>query len=381
MLFRSSLGAYLYAWDLGPHVAMERMVSMLVITCPCALGLATPLAISTALGRAARRGFIIKGGGVFEALSGIGAHGARPLLVFDKTGTLTAGEMRLTSWHGARAERGWVRAMERSSEHPVALALLEGIDPKEERGAPGSVREYAGEGLEGKFAGAQVLLGSPDFLSRRGVQINSAFSSVIDSEASLGRSIVVVARKGIARAVAAVGDRLRPEARGSLALLRSRGFRTALLSGDHSRVVSGVAEELGGFLEVKGGISPEGKLRYIEDKARTGPVIMVGDGINDAPALAAASVGIAVKGGAEASLRAADVYCRREGLKPVIELIDHSIGVLRTVRLGVGVSLFYNVVGATLAFNGLVGPLTAAVLMPCSSLTVLALAAGSRSFR
>jgi Cu2+-exporting ATPase len=191
----------------------------------------------------------------------------------------------------------------------------------------------------------------------------------------------VVARNGVVRATAAFGDALRPEARASLERLAKLGFRFEVLSGDHPDVVAEVARELGLPVAVaRGGQSPEAKLARIQELRKLGPVIMVGDGVNDAAAMAAASVGIAVHGGAETCLRAADVFATHSGLAPVVSAAAGARRTLAAIRRGIAISLGYNVLGIALAAGGFLSPLVAAILMPLSSISVVSLALRARTF-
>lgn len=183
------------------------------------------------------------------------------------------------------------------------------------------------------------------------------------------------------RTVIGLGDPLRDDARAAVNRLRQLGCQLHLLSGDHHDVVSAMARELQiDEQNVKGSASPEQKVAYVESLGESKSVVMVGDGVNDAAALAAATVGIAVHGGAEASLASADVYIARPGLQPIADLMQAARMTVRTIRRSLIASLCYNVVAACLAITGLIGPLTAAILMPVSSFTVVALVLSSRTF-
>lgn len=358
---------------IDPAHALDHTIALLVVTCPCALGMATPLAVSAALGRAARRGILVKGGDALEALSRPG------LFVFDKTGTLTEGRLELVAWEGDRGLGPLVAAAEARSAHPVAAALVRALesDPTLEVGA---VRQTLGGGIEATVGDHQLAIGSVAFVAASGATVPDELSAAALRHAELGRTPVLVALDGRVRAVAALGDPLRSDAAESLAELRSLGHRIAILSGDHPAAVRAVARELGPLAQVLGGVSPEDKLAFVEDAARRGPVVMVGDGVNDAAALSAATVGIAVHGGAEASLAAARVFTTRGGLAPVVELVRGARRTLGVIRRGVAFSLVYNLVGVGLAIFGVLSPLLAAVLMPLSSLTVVSNAYRSRIF-
>jgi Cu2+-exporting ATPase len=196
-----------------------------------------------------------------------------------------------------------------------------------------------------------------------------------------GLTPVWVAVDGALAARAAFGDRVRPDARAALDALRGRGWSVGLLSGDDPAVARAVGRELGfADADARGGASPEDKRRAVEDAATRGPVVMVGDGVNDAAAIARATVGVGVHGGAEASLAAADVYLSRPGAAELVALADGAARTLAVIRRNIAFSLAYNVVGAALAMAGLVHPLVAAVLMPASSLTVVIASWKSRTF-
>jgi Cu2+-exporting ATPase len=225
-------------------------------------------------------------------------------------------------------------------------------------------------------------VGSPGYITRTGVELDAQTLVAIERHGSVGRTPVLVTVDDCVRGVAAFGDPVRADARACLTALRDLGYELAILSGDHPRVVQAVADELAiPFASVLGGATPETKLAFIEARRASGPVLMVGDGVNDAAALSAASVGIAVHGGAEASLNAADVFLTRSGLMPLVELVAGARRTLGVIRRSIGFSLVYNLVGVGLAMSGALNPLIAAVMMPLSSLTVLTSSLVSRTFR
>lgn len=363
-------------WTVDPRRAVEHAIALLIVTCPCALGLATPLAVAAALGRAARAGFLIQGGAALERL-------ARPsLIVFDKTGTLTEGRLRVVSYYGPEELRASIAALEATSAHPVAVALVDAFSG-DRAAAPAveSARHTLGGGVEGVVAGRHLLVGTLALALDRGVTVPAALQARAEDEARRGRSPVLVACDGVAVAVAALADPLRADARATLLDLIAHGHRLALASGDHDEVVRAVVTELDvPFVSARGGVTPEGKLASVQAWRREGAVVMVGDGVNDAAALAAADVGIAVHGSAEASLAAADVYVSRAGVAPLAELAAGARRALGVIRRNMALSLVYNLVCATLAIAGIVTPLLAAILMPLSSLTVVASSFRARTF-
>jgi len=367
----SAVTLAVWLW-IDPSRAVENAVALLIITCPCALGLATPLALVASVGRAARRGILIKGGETLEASS-------RPGHVWlDKTGTLTEGRTAMLRWQGDLIWLAAAAAVEAEVAHPTARALVEASNCPL---PPASGVIVAPRGVEGTVGGQRIQVGSRAWLLEQGAEVPAALSAQASAWAEEGVSPVLVAVEGQAVAMAGCGDPIRSEAADALRQLRSRGWSTGVLSGDHPAVVASVARQLGlDPSHCHGAVSPEDKLERVEASAGSGPVIMVGDGVNDAAALSAATVGIAVHGGAEASLAAADVYLTRPGLEPIVELLDGARATMGIIRRNLAVSLIYNLVGASLAMCGVITPLVAAVLMPLSSLTVVTLSYRSRSF-
>jgi Cu2+-exporting ATPase len=358
-----------------PAAAIDRAIALLIVTCPCALALATPLAITVAIGRAARGGILIKGGDALEALG----RGGR--MVLDKTGTLTTGRPTLLGWSGPDECRAWVLALERDAAHPVAQAFRTawpGLAVPEAR----EVRHTIGGGIEGVVGGRAVVVGSPAFVAERCSDEAVAewrTREARDDDNAL--TPVWVAIDGRPVAQARFGDAIRPEAFEVLAELRRRGWRLELLSGDDPAVASRVGAALGfAASEIRGGASPEDKLRAIEKAAAEEPVVMVGDGVNDAAAMARATVGIGVHGGAEACLAVADIYLAGGDLRALATLEASARRTLAVIRRNIAFSLAYNVVGAALAIAGVIDPLIAAILMPASSLTVVLASWHGRTF-
>ena len=353
--------------------AVDHTVALLVVTCPCALGMATPLAVSAALRSAAQSGVLFKNGESIEEL-------ARPgVIVFDKTGTLTEGRLELAAFSGDETTRALARAVEATSNHPIARAFQRTLpDPQ----LSCSEREELPGGVRARVLGHEVLVGSPAFVRNalRGLPIETTERA--EAHAAAGQTPVIVAIDGQARAVAALADTVRADASRSLARLSALGFELQVLSGDHQCVVDSVVQQLGvAISSAIGGASPEDKLARIAELRAAGQrVIMVGDGVNDAAAMAKANVGIAVHGGAEACLSAADVFTTRAGLDVVALAAAGARRTLRVIRVGIALSLAYNVVGVALAITGRLDPLLAAVLMPLSSITVVSAALHARTF-
>jgi P-type Cu2+ transporter len=358
---------------LDPGQAVDHTIALLVVTCPCALGMATPLSISAALGRAAKSGILFKGGEYVEELA------KRGTLVFDKTGTLTAGRPELVAWLGDAALQAPLRAAEAQCTHPLARAIQRAFEPNALRVE--QLVELPRGGIAARVEGVTLLVGSPALLLDELGSLPAWATRLVMEHAEAGRTPVLVAADGKLGAVAAFGDAIRPEAAENLSRLRALGYDFEILSGDHPSVVRGVADQLHIPRDrALGGQSPEAKLERVAQLRRQGPVIMVGDGVNDAGAMAAASVGFAVHGGAETCLRAADVFATRTGIGPVTDAVVGARRTLAAIRRGIAISLGYNLVGIGLAVSGLLGPLLAAVLMPLSSISVVSLALRARTF-
>ncbi len=378
-------------WSRSPSLAFEHALALLVVTCPCALGLATPLALVASVGRGARRGILIKKSDAIERL-------ARPgLIVLDKTGTVTTGSLTITHYLGDETAKPIIAAIERLSSHPVAKALTsitDDDDTVEHFSQRITARyEHTGRGVDATIntidAADHYRIGSLTWLNTLGITLdtNQTLAAAHHTIESAGSSTIGIARNGHLIALIGLGDQPKADAAASIAELRARGWGIALLSGDASAVVRTIGARVGLDPEsCHGGVTPEEKLAFIraaaQDAARNNTrIIMVGDGVNDAAALAAADVGIAIRGGAEASLEAADVSIRGDGLAPLIELIDASRRTMIVIRRNLAASLGYNALGVTLAMTGVLNPIIAAIMMPISSLTVITLSFRSRTFR
>ncbi|MGN6369222.1 MAG: heavy metal translocating P-type ATPase [Phycisphaerae bacterium] len=363
------------AWR-GGHGATEHAVAILIVACPCALGLATPLAVTVAIGRAARRGILIKGGDALERLAKPG------LLLLDKTGTLTTGRVSLQRWCGDDSLKGAVLAIESRATHPIARAFCDALrsDVPNPPVAADIFQDLHG-GIHGAVEGRTYIIGSPAFVQRCCGPLPPWCERALKQYLNLALTPVLIAVDNQVQAAAAFGDALRPDAGPALAAFRAAGWRLGILSGDHPEVVAHVAAQLDIDPSCAlGGLLPEEKLEHVRNALRDGPVVMVGDGVNDAAALAAATVGIAVHGGAEASLSAAGIYLHQPGLAAIADVIGAAGKTIRVIRRGLFASLAYNAAAITLAALGLINPLVAAILMPISSLTVLSLAFGVRTF-
>lgn len=350
-------------------VAVSHVVALLVVACPCALGMATPLALAVGVGRAAGKGIYIKHDDVLQGFTEV-SH-----VVLDKTGTLTRGDMVVEEVVGSSSGAEFAASLEHYSHHPLAKAIRSTFDGEKSSVDSDSIEETPGAGIAGFIDGRKICVGKPDWI--RSLCDASAPFDVDQAVAELvakGLSPVAVGVDGQIVTIFGVGDPLRPESRKFVQRLKENGVMPVILSGDHPEVVRAIARRLGLDVDdAHGGVTPEDKHGFVDELMRTssGRVVMVGDGVNDAAALQAADIGVAVNGGAEASLVAADVFTTRHGLQPVWELLEGSRDVVSVVRRNLLMSAGYNVVAVLAAAFGLIGPLVAAFAMPASSIAVV----------
>lgn len=363
------------AWlFIDPARAVDNAVALLIVTCPCALGLATPLAVLVAIGRASRQGILIKGGDALERLAKPG------LVLLDKTGTLTEGRAALGRWEGDESIKPLVAALESRVSHPIAQALVEAIGDNGAHTVE-RVEHTIGAGVVGTVDGTTIAVGSQPFIASITGATPDWAVAAIERIANEALTPIVIAANSEIVAVCGLGDPIRAGAREAIDRLRALGWRVGVCSGDDPRVVQAVGRSLGIDPEdCTGAATPEEKLRIVNQAMCTGPVVMVGDGVNDSAALSAATVGVAVHGGAEVSLESADVALSVPGIAPVADLIVGSRRTIRAIKRNLGASILYNVVCATLAMTGIISPLIAAVLMPISSVTVITLSFRARTF-
>ena len=361
------------AWRfIDPSRGLDNAIALLIVTCPCALALSTPLAVSTAIGRAARAGIFVKGGDALERLAEPGE------LLLDKTGTITEARTSVVEWIGPDWVKPLVLGVEAGSSHPIADGFRRAW-PDFDVPAAATTEHIAGGGIVGTIDGCDVVVGSPEFVRRRA----RCGREIARDLSSKELTPVWIAVGGTLVAAAGIGDPVRPDAARSIARLRADGWSVSILSGDIADVVRAVGVRVDvDAARCIGGATPETKLATVESRRAISQrsVVMVGDGINDAAAIAAASVGIGVHGGAEACLASADVYLTKAGLSSLVALTDGARRTMHVIRRNVGFSIVYNVIGAGLAMTGHLTPLIAAILMPASSLTVVIASWRSRTF-
>ena len=370
---------FIYWLNADFELALMAATAVLIITCPCAFGLATPMAIASASGWGARYGILVKNGAVLETLSTVD-H-----VVFDKTGTLTEGRMQIEDIITLSGEQenqilAHSAAIEGYSEHAVAKAIVsaaKSLDLALPRAS--EIVSQPGYGIKGKVGGEIILIGTINWLQKHGIQPNSELLAAAADYESRGSTCVHVAINDYQAALIVISDTLRPDALSLIAFLRAQHIRMTMLSGDRQSVASAIAEKLGGMHTIAE-VLPADKERIIRDLQQDGAcVAMLGDGVNDAPALARADVGIALGSGTDVSGDSADIVLMSNELKSVQLALQLSRRTLRTIRQNIGISIIYNVIMIPLAMTALVTPLVAAISMPISSLLVIGNAARIRT--
>jgi len=355
--------------------AFEAAVSVLIIACPCALGLATPTALMVGSGRAAQMGIVIKGVDVLQSTRRIDT------VVFDKTGTITTGVMQLldvvVAADATRAEvLGFAGALEFASEHPVAKAIASAA--RTELGQLASVQQFesiAGQGTVGVVDGHRVMVGGEQLLNARTVIISSPLREALKVARDSGNTAVLVAYDGMAKAVCVVADKPKTNSAAAIASLRELGLRPVLLTGDNLATALAVAEQVGIETDdqhVIAGVLPAEKVRVVADLQKRGyAVAMVGDGVNDAAALAQSDVGIAMGTGTDVAMSASDLTIVSGDLRLVTDAILLSRATLRTISANVFWAFVYNAAAIPLAALGLMNPMWAGLAMALSSVFVV----------
>lgn len=367
-------------WGPAPALpyALVAGVCVLIIACPCAMGLATPTSIMVGTGRAAEMGVLFRKGDALQLLADV------DLIAFDKTGTLTRGQPVLTDLDvadglGRRAALQVMASVEQGSDHPIARAIVmaaaeEGLDllPIQDG------QTYAGLGLSAHVAGEEVILGTERFMRERGIDVKGYHGSA-EALASQGKSVIFAARAGQVIALAGVSDALKPSTQGAIAQLKAAGITVVMLTGDRRDAALQIAADLG-IDQVHAELLPADKSRVLAElKTKARQLAFVGDGINDAPALAAADIGIALGTGTDVAVESADIVLMSGDLLGVVNAIEMSRLTLRNIKQNLFWAFGYNVAlipvaaGALYpAFGMLLSPILAAAAMALSSIFVLA---------
>jgi len=369
-------------WWLGPEpvvaFALVNAVAVLIIACPCALGLATPMSIMVGVGRGAQEGILVKDAAALEQL------GKVTTLLIDKTGTLTEGKPRFSlaiSIGEESPERllHLAASLEQSSEHPLASAVVEAARAANLSLLP--VEDFAsftGGGVSGRVDGGGLLIGTVGFLREKGVSGTEALELRASERQALGETALFLAIEGQARGLLTVSDPVKSTTVEALKSLHGLGVKVVMLTGDHERTAGAVARELG-LDEFKAGVTPDGKIAEVRRLHGAGEVVaMAGDGINDAPALAAADVGIAMGTGTDVAMQSAGVTLVKGDLRAISRAILLSRATVSNIRQNLAFAFLYNALGIPLAagllypvFGLLLSPMVAGAAMSLSSVSVI----------
>ncbi len=359
------------ALDGNAAAAFTAAVAVVIIACPCALGLATPTALMVGTGRGAQLGILIKGPETLEQTRQVSA------IVLDKTGTVTEGRMEVAALvpAGGSSEEELLRlaaAAEDASEHPIARAIAD--HGRERLGLLPAVDGFtnrAGLGVEAVVDGHAVVVGRPAFLADWGVELPDALSVESARLEGGGKTVVAVAWDGQARGLVAVADRVKPSSRAAIAELKELGLTPVLLTGDNERTAHAVAAEVG-IEHVLANVLPDGKAAEVIRLQEAGEVVaMVGDGVNDAPALAQADLGLAIGTGTDVAIEASDLTLVSGDLRAAGDAIRLARRTLRTIKGNLFWAFAYNVAAIPLAISGLLNPIVAAAAMAFSSVFVV----------
>ncbi|SMB80520.1 Cu+-exporting ATPase [Pasteurella testudinis DSM 23072] len=358
--------------------ALVVLTTVLIIACPCALGLATPMSVIASVSRAAELGILVRDADALQKAAHV------KVVVFDKTGTLTEGKPKLTALYPAQGQSAvellhWAASLEQQANHPLAKALLESdqIDAT----ALSDVSEfvtYKGMGVGGKIAEQSFYLGNARLIAERNIMIPTALAAQADQESQAGGTVIYLANATQLIGFVVVKDQLRQESKSAVRQLQRSGYRTVMLSGDQQQTAEAVAKQLG-IDQVIAGVLPQGKVDVIRALQQQGDkVAMVGDGINDAPALALADVSIAIASGSDVAIETADLTLMRHSIDAVSDVLALSKASIANIKQNLLGAFIYNTLGIPIAagvlypfFGILLNPVFAGVAMALSSITVV----------
>ncbi|MGZ4335557.1 MAG: heavy metal translocating P-type ATPase, partial [Gaiellaceae bacterium] len=374
----ATLGGWLIAGG-AAAAAFTAAVAVLIIACPCAMGLATPTALMVGTGRGAQLGIVIKGPEVLEQTRRIST------IVLDKTGTITEGRLRLVDVLALGATRDDVLRLagsaEAASEHPLAQAIARSAAAEATLPPVSEFRSHAGLGIEALVEARAVLVGRPSFLDDFGVELPDAARAWQERAEGQGQTVVAVAWDGELHGLLALADTLKATSAEAIRGLKALGLTPVLLTGDNERAARAIAGEVG-IEHVLAGVLPAGKAAEIERlQAGGATVAMVGDGVNDAPALAQADLGLAIGTGTDVAIEASDLTLVSGDLRAAVDAIRLARRTLATIKGNLFWAFAYNVAAIPLAVAGLLNPIVAAAAMAASSIFVVTNSLRLRRFR
>ena len=351
--------------------ALERTIAVLVIACPCALGLATPTSIMAGTGRAAEYGILFRGGEQLETAYRV------QTIVLDKTGTITEGEPSLTAFvilsnHSDINMKRWVAAAELRSEHPLAKAIVSGLENEGiEKIEPDHFEAIPGYGIRAEVEGRRLEVGTRRLMKQHNISIPEELEAQLQQLEHEGSTAMLIAVDGSAAGLVAAADRVKESSQAAIQRLHDQGLRVVMLTGDNARTAQAIAAQVG-VDEVQAEVLPEQKADYVRQyQAQGHQVAMVGDGINDAPALAAADIGFAIGTGTDVAMETAGITLMRGDLNGIADALEMSRKTMRNIKQNLFWALGYNSLGIPIAAIGLLAPWVAGAAMAFSSVSVV----------
>lgn len=355
---------WLFFSGLGVSRALEVAISVLVIACPCALGLATPTALMVGTGIGAKKGILIRKGEAIQTMKEV------KTIVFDKTGTITKGKPEVREVFSRDEEKMLeiAASLERLSEHPIARAIVDYVGLKKLK----QVKEFKiirGKGVEGKINGKKIVIGNSFLMKERKISLKN-FEDKIDDFENKGYTTMIISENGKILGSIGVADAVKEDSVKAISQLRKMHFRTIMITGDNERTARAIAKQVG-ISEVIANVLPEDKAKRVEELQERGMVAFVGDGINDAPALKQANVGIALGTGTDIAIEAGDIVIVRGNLLGVVSAIRLSRATFRKIKQNLFWAFAYNSIAIPVAIAGLLHPVIAEIAMALSSITVV----------
>lgn len=345
--------------------ALGVAIAVLVIACPCALGLATPISLMVGSGMGARRGILIRKGEAIQTMREV------KIVVFDKTGTITKGLPEVTNISTKIKESRLLEiaaSLEKLSEHPIARAIVKKAELKKYQNVK-SFRILRGRGVEGIIGKSRIVIGNRTLMSQEKISIKE-FEEDIERFENAGKTTMIVAENKRALGVIAVADAVKDDSVEAIGTLNAQGYKTVMITGDNERTAKAIAAQVG-IREVIANVLPEDKAKKVEELQKEGFVAFIGDGINDAPALKQANVAIAMGTGTDIAIEAGDIVLARGSLVGVVQAINLSKATFRKIKQNLFWAFAYNVVAIPLAVAGLLHPIVAEIAMALSSITVV----------
>ena len=359
-----TFGGWLYfSSDLSRAIAAS--VSVLVIACPCALGLATPTALMVGSGMGAKHGILIRKGEAMQTMKHV------KIVVFDKTGTITKGKPEVTNIISSVKENYLLEiaaSLEKLSEHPIARAIVEKAKLRRYKEVK-SFRVLRGRGVEGRIGKSEIVIGNRTLMNEKKISFKNFDSRISDFE-SEGKTTMIVAESRKVIGIIAVSDALKEDSILAISSLNGQGYKTIMITGDNEKTAASIAKEVG-IKEVIANVLPEDKAKKVEELQKSGFVAFVGDGINDAPALKQSNVGIAMGTGTDIAIESGDIVLARGSLFGVVQAINLSKATFKKIKQNLFWAFAYNTIAIPLAVAGLLHPIVAEIAMALSSITVV----------